>query len=77
MYVKTTWQDRAVSTPNKYTKTLETSGSVTLVADPGTVTQAGTPINATALNNMEAGVLKAHKRSVGSVIYACKNLGGL
>lgn len=55
-YSPTVWTDRAVSTPNLYNKTGETSTQVTLIAAPGTVTQAGTPINATNMNKLEAGV---------------------
>jgi hypothetical protein len=52
-YIKTLWQDRAVQYPNRYDKSGETSTSVTLVANPGTVTQAGTPVNATNMNKIE------------------------
>lgn len=58
-YVKTLWQDRAVATPNTYTKSGETGTEVTLVPKTGTVTQAGTPINAARLNNMETGIAGA------------------
>lgn len=58
-YVKTLWQDRAVATPNLYTKTGETGAEVTLVPKPTTVTQAGTAINAARLNNMENGIAAA------------------
>lgn len=58
-YIKTVWQDRAVQYPNRYDKSGETTTQVTLVANPGTVTQAGTPINATNLNNIEQGILDA------------------
>lgn len=56
-YSRTTWTDRAVQFPNKYTKSGETTTDVTLVANPGTVTQAGTPINATNLNKIEQGIV--------------------
>lgn len=52
-YVPTTWIDRAVATPNKYTKSDETSTEVTLIQEPGTITQSGTPLNATNLNKIE------------------------
>lgn len=58
-YLKTIWQDRAVQYPNRYDKSGETSSSVTLVPNAGTVTQAGTPINASKLNNLENGVAAA------------------
>jgi hypothetical protein len=58
-YTPTGWVDRAVATPNKYTKSGETSTSVTLIQDPGAVTQTGTPINATNMNKMEQGIQAA------------------
>ncbi|WP_135553236.1 hypothetical protein [Paenibacillus cymbidii] len=72
-YNETTWVDRAVQFPNRYSKSGESVGQVTLVADPGTVTEAGTPINAARLNNIEDGVLKA---AIFGTIYAYRNLGG-
>lgn len=59
-YTKTTWQDRLVEYPNRYAKSGETGTSVTLTADPGTVTQAGTPISAANLNKIEQGIADAH-----------------
>jgi hypothetical protein len=59
-YTKTTWLDRAVQFASRYTKSGETSTEVTLTASPGTVTQAGTPANATNLNKLEQGVADAH-----------------
>lgn len=63
-YTKTTWVDRNVSTPRKFTKTLETSGSVTLTPDPGTVTAAGTAVNATRMNALEDAMEQIHTPSV-------------
>ncbi|QYR20795.1 hypothetical protein KZ483_24045 [Paenibacillus sp. sptzw28] len=64
-YTKTNWLDRAVQFVNRFTKSNETSTSVTLTADPGTVTQAGTPINASNLNKMEQGIFDAHDKTSG------------
>lgn len=79
-YTVTTWLDRVVSTPNKYTKSLESAGSVTLVADAGTVTQAGTPVNATNLNKIEQGIsnvaITADATKAIVNIYAQQTLGG-
>lgn len=58
-YIKNSWKDRAVQYPNRYTKSGETSTEVTLVASPGTVTEAGTPLNAANLNSMEEGIFQA------------------
>lgn len=59
-YSKTTWLDRVVQYPNRYSKTGETSLEVTLTASPGTVTQSGTAVNASNLNKIETGVSDAH-----------------
>lgn len=52
-YTKTNWQDRLVQYPSNFTQTTNADGSITLTPAPGTVTQAGTPITANALNNLE------------------------
>ncbi len=75
-YVKTTWVDRLVQFPGRFTKSNETSGSVTLAADPGTVTNAGTALSATNLNKMEDGIELADKNSIGSIVYGYRNFGG-
>lgn len=58
-YNMTTWQDRVVEFPNRYTKSGETSTQVTLALNPGTVTQAGTAVNANNLNKIEQGIFDA------------------
>lgn len=58
-YVKTTWVDRIVQFANRYTKANETSTSVDLTSNPGTVTTAGTPISAANLNKIEQGIADA------------------
>lgn len=55
-YSKTTWADRIVQYPYRYSKTGETSTEVTLNASPGTITTAGTSVNATNLNKIEQGI---------------------
>lgn len=55
-YVKTNWTNRAVQYPSRYAKSAETTTSVVLVADPGTVTDSGTPVNSTNMNNIESGL---------------------
>jgi hypothetical protein len=59
-YTKTTWLDRAVQFATRYTKSGETSSGVTLTADPGTITQAGTLASASLMNKLEQGVQDAH-----------------
>jgi hypothetical protein len=55
-YSKTTWADRVVQYPYRYSKSGETTTEVTLQASPGTVTAAGTAVNATNLNKLENGL---------------------
>lgn len=62
-YTKTTWLDRVVQFPMRFFKTGETSGGVTLSPDSGTITQAGTPINAANLNKLEQGVFDVHVKT--------------
>ena len=59
-YTPTTWVDRVVQYPNRYAKTGETASEVTLTLSAGTVTQAGTAVNATNLNKIETGISNAH-----------------
>lgn len=73
-YTKTTWLDRAVQYPNRYTKTGETASEVTLTANPGTVTQTGTAVNATNLNKLETGVFEAHRENDN--LYVLSVMGG-
>lgn len=54
-YVKTNWADRSVQYPQRFTRTSDGTYD-TLVPAPGTITQAGTPITAVALNNIESGI---------------------
>lgn len=54
-YTKTNWTDRSVQYPNRFTRTSDGTYD-TLTPSPGTITQSGTPITATALNNMENGI---------------------
>lgn len=67
-YTPTVWQDRAVATPNNYTKSNETSTAVTLVQNAGTITQAGTPVNASNLNKLENGVQAVATKADAAVI---------
>lgn len=59
-YTKTTWADRNVQYPARFTKTGETSGEVTLTPSPGTVTAVGTPVSQTNMNKIETGIYDAH-----------------
>lgn len=73
-YTMTVWQDRVVQFPSKYSKTNETAGSVTLTADPGTVTQSGTAVSSSNLNKMETGIADAHTELDN--IFALSVMGG-
>lgn len=55
-YIKTTWKDRLVERPNTFEVQENPDGTITLIPTPGTVTQAGTPVNATNLNKIEDGI---------------------
>jgi vancomycin resistance protein YoaR len=50
-YVKTVWVDRNVQYPNRYTD--ELANTKTFTPSPGTVTQLGTTVTATRMNNIE------------------------
>jgi hypothetical protein len=54
-YTKTNWVDRSVQYPNRFTRTSDGTYD-TMVPAPGTITSSGTPITASALNNMENGI---------------------
>ena len=60
MYTKQTWENRNVATPNDFTLTKSGGGAlgsgdiVTIEANPGTITNAGTSILATYMNNIES-----------------------
>lgn len=62
-YVKQTWVDRLVQFAHRYTKTDVDSSTVDLIAAPGTVTKAGTPVDAEHLNHMEEGIYDAAERA--------------
>lgn len=61
-YTKTVWTDRQVTNPLRFSFTLisgtaGTTGSVyDLIPNEGTISTAGTPINASNLNNIENGI---------------------
>ncbi|MFD2659511.1 hypothetical protein, partial [Paenibacillus thailandensis] len=65
-YTKTNWQDRVVEFPNRYAKSDETASEITLTQSPGTVTQAGTPLNAGNMNKIEQGIADAHANAAAA-----------
>lgn len=59
MYVRENWKDRVVEFPNRFTKSAESTTSVMLTANPGTVTELGTAISAIKMNRIEQGIFDA------------------
>jgi len=55
-YTKTVWKNRIVENPNTYLQQQNADGTVTLIPKEGTVTEAGTPVNAVNMNNIENGI---------------------
>lgn len=51
-YSKTTWRDRQVQYPSRFIRTSDGTYD-TLAPAPGTITNSGTPITSTVLNNLE------------------------
>jgi hypothetical protein len=52
VYNKTTWADRQIQYPGRFTRTSDGTYD-TLTPAPGTISQSGTPITASALNKLE------------------------
>ena len=59
-YVKQTWVDRAVEFFRRFSASEDVDGNISLTEEPGLVTEAGTPLDATRLNHMEDGIEAAH-----------------
>lgn len=55
-YNKTVWKDRVVERPLTFTSVTNADGTITLTPAEGTIVDAGTPITATNLNNIEDAV---------------------
>lgn len=52
-YRKTVWKNRSVEKPRTFQIRENDDGTVTLIPAEGSVTEPGTPIIATTMNNME------------------------
>lgn len=52
-YVKTNWKNRSVEKPRTFTLKENPDGTITLIPSEGTVYEAGTPIVADTMNNIE------------------------
>ena len=70
-YTPTTWIDRNVQYPNRYTD--ELANVKTFTESPGTIMQAGTAVNASNLNKIEVGLSSV---SPAADIYNYFNVGG-
>ena len=55
-YQKTEWKDRKVQNPRTYSVRDNEDGTITLLEVPGEITEAGTPVNAENMNNIENGI---------------------
>lgn len=55
-YIKTIWKDRLVERPNTFEVQENPDGTITLIPQPGVITEQGTSINAANLNNIENGI---------------------
>ena len=55
-YIKNTWKNQNVERPRTYSVINNQDGSITLADSFGTITEAGTPVNATNMNHIEDGV---------------------
>ena len=53
VYQKTIWKDRVAQRPRTYIESSNADGSITHVPAEGTITEAGTPVNASNLNKIE------------------------
>jgi hypothetical protein len=73
-YSKTTWKDRSVDSPLRFTMTDNGDGTITLVPQEGTIIEPGTPITSALLNNMEDGIASAARKTenqdMGGFIYS-------
>ena len=65
-YLKTTWSDRDVEHPQRYTYTDDLT-YLTVTAAPGTITNSGTDITAARMNKLESGVLDAYYMSAAPI----------
>ncbi len=59
VYNPTEWKDKIVENPMTFDVQNNADGSITLVPKPGAIIQAGTPVNAANLNNLETQYEKA------------------
>lgn len=58
-YTPTNWKDRVVEKPRTYRMQDNGDGTITLIPEPGTIYEPGTPVNAANLNKLENGLQAA------------------
>ena len=58
-YAPTEWKDKVVERPRTFTVQNNTDGTITLIPAEGIVHEAGTPVNAANMNNIEQGIAEA------------------
>lgn len=58
-YTPTNWKDRVVEKPRTYRMQDNGDGTITLIPEPGTIYELGTPVNAANLNKLENGLQAA------------------
>ena len=79
-YTPTSWQDRIVQFAQRFKITYPDSSeeTVTIEPEPGNVTEAGTPVNAANLNQLEQGLSSHTSDSAHQAgrVYGYQNLGG-
>lgn len=56
-YTPTVWKDRAVQNPRQYKD--QNNNTLILTPDPGVISEAGTLLNASSMNNIEQGISSA------------------
>lgn len=61
-YTKQTWVDRIVQNPLTFSAVENADGTITLTPAPGTITAAGTPVDASRMNHIEDGIDDADAR---------------
>lgn len=60
------WQDRIVEKPRTFTVQNNADGTITLIPAPGTIVQAGTPVNAVNLNGIESDLAEKASTAQGT-----------
>lgn len=67
-YIKTLWKNRVVERPKTFNMQNNADGSTTLIPAEGTVVEAGTPVTARNMNNIEDGIANLDVNKMDKVI---------